>query len=60
MSSNFTSLNLSSDGLIFEEFAFSMILKSGNSFVVVSSHSNSSVDNKNLNLVFHCDAIKSR
>ena len=47
MSSNFTSLNLSSDGLIFEEFAFSMILKSGNSFVVVSSHSNSSVDNTN-------------
>jgi hypothetical protein len=36
-----------SDSLIFEEFAFSMILKSGNSFVVVSSHSNSSVDNKN-------------
>jgi hypothetical protein len=33
--------------LIVEEFAFSMILKSGNSFVVVSSNSNSSVDNKN-------------
>jgi hypothetical protein len=32
--------------LIFEEFEFSMILKSGNSFVVVSSNSNSSVDNK--------------
>ena len=46
MSSSFTSLNLSSDGLIFEEFAFSMILKSSNWFVVVSSNSNSSVDNK--------------
>ena len=46
MSSNFTSLNLLSDGLIFEEFAFSMILKSSNSFVVVSSNSNLPVDNK--------------
>jgi hypothetical protein len=35
-----------SDGLIFEEFAFSMILKSSNSFVVVSSNSNLPVDNK--------------